>query len=96
MSAHKETAPTRREGRSQSKDQPKPSVSGSVGARRNVGCIAGCELAPWPKRTIHTCGIGEPLAELPPADHLQRAGRDLEMQERDRLGLLWLVADGAA
>lgn len=96
MSTNAETAPTRREGRSQSKDQPKPSVSGSVGARRNVGCIAGCELAPWPKPTIHTCALAEPLAELPPADHLQRAGRDLTWPERERLGLLWLEAGRAA
>lgn len=92
-----ETTPASNEGRLQSNGyEPKPSLPGTPGARRNVGCIAGCELAPWPKRTIHTCGIDEPLPPLPPPGPFERAGRDLELQERERLGLLWLEQSRAA
>lgn len=81
MSAHKETAPTRREGRSQSKDQPRSILLTRSPRNYKPGCPAGCP----PGR--HECGVGTPLAELPPADKFQRGGRDKDWPERDHIGL---------
>lgn len=90
MSAHKETAPTRREGRSQSSNQPDPRLPIRSPRNYKPGCPAGCP----PGR--HECGAGQPLTELAPPGPFDLAGRDLEMQERDRLGLLWLEQGRAA
>lgn len=83
-----ETTPASNEGRLQSNGyEPRPILPGPAGVPQSSGCPAGCEYDPWRNRTIHECGVGTPLAELPPADKFQRGGRDKGWPERDHIGL---------
>lgn len=49
-----------------------------------LGCPAGCPP------DMHTCGVGEPIAEPTPAGPYSLGGRDLTIQERNAIGALWL------
>lgn len=48
-----------------------------------LGCPAGCPLG------LHTCGVGEPLPDLPPIGPRERGGRDLTIDERDAIAGWW-------
>lgn len=49
-----------------------------------LGCPCGCG-------SFHECGVGEPLPDLPPPGVLERAGRDLDWQQRETVGRNWLA-----
>lgn len=55
-----------------------------------LGCPAGCPP------DMHTCGVGEPVAELVPAGPYERAGLDMDIPTRDYYGRLRLERERAS
>lgn len=79
---------TNTEGRSGHKTTP--IVTADKPKNQHLGCLRGCPI------DHHECDLGEPLADLPEPGPFERAGRDLELPELERIGQLWLEQGRAA